>query len=67
MGLINKLPENTQKHNSEGKTEISSTLTQAEIQFVLSTLRECTFKGSQVLELYNTVLKLQQQYKDNEK
>jgi len=38
-------------------------LTQKEIEFILSTLRDSTFKGSQVVELYNTVLKLQQQHK----
>ena len=41
-----------------------SKLTQSEIEFVLVTLRESTFKGTQVVDLYNTVLKLQQQHKN---
>jgi hypothetical protein len=41
-----------------------SQLTQVEIEFILATLRECSFKGTRVVELYNTVLKLQQQHKD---
>ena len=43
-----------------------SKLSQQEIEFVLGILRECTFKGTQVVELYNTVLKLQQQHKEQE-
>ena len=62
MALIDKIPENS----NNSKVNPQSTLTQAEIQFILSTLRECTFKGDQVVNLYNTVLKLQQQYKKNE-
>jgi hypothetical protein len=42
---------------------VDTALTQKEIEFILSTLRDSSFKGSQVIELYNTVLKLQQQYK----
>ena len=63
MALIDKIPENLKN----SKADPQSALTQAEIQFILSTLRECTFKGDQVVNLYNTVLKLQQQYKENEK
>ena len=43
-----------------------SQLNQAEIEFVLNILRDCTFKGTQVVELYNTVLKLQNQHKNLE-
>tara|TARA_B110000967_G_scaffold208064_1_gene259070 strand:+ start:1014 stop:1214 length:201 start_codon:yes stop_codon:yes gene_type:complete len=42
---------------------IDSQLTQVEIEFILATLRENSFKGTQVVVLYNTVLKLQQQHK----
>ena len=64
MGLINKINEKPKTAQIEGNT---SNLTQSEIQFLLNTLRECTFKGNQVVDLYNTVLKLQQQYKDLDK
>lgn len=43
-----------------------SQLNQQEIEFVLNILRDCTFKGTQVVELYNTVLKLQSQHKNLE-
>ena len=63
--------KNTQARNV--KEQVKSTpkadtshLTQPEIEFLLSTLRECSFKGTQVVELYNTVLKLQQQHKNLE-
>lgn len=64
MGLINKINEKPKTAQIEGN---NSNLTQSEIQFLLNTLRECTFKGNQVVDLYNTVLKLQQQYKDLDK
>jgi len=64
MGLINKINEKSKTAQIEGN---NSNLTQSEIQFLLNTLRECNFKGNQVVDLYNTVLKLQQQYKDLDK
>jgi len=64
MGLINKINEKPKTAQIEGN---NSNLTQSEIQFLLNTLRECNFKGNQVVDLYNTVLKLQQQYKDLDK
>ncbi len=65
MGLINKVIN--KKQTPEVNNTEESKLTQSEIEFVLATLRECDFKGKQVVVLYNTVLKLQQQYKRNEK
>jgi len=64
MGLINRINEKPKTAKIEGN---NSNLTQSEIQFLLNTLRECNFKGNQVVDLYNTVLKLQQQYKDLDK
>ena len=64
MGLINRINEKPKTAQIEGN---NSNLTQSEIQFLLNTLRECNFKGNQVVDLYNTVLKLQQQYKDLDK
>jgi len=65
MAIINK--GRSQKETPKAGNTEESKLTQSEIEFVLATLRECNFKGSQVVALYTTVLKLQQQYKENEK
>ena len=65
MALVNKVINKKQTPEVDNIEE--SKLTQSEIEFVLATLRECDFKGKQVVALYNTVLKLQQQYKENEK
>ena len=65
MGIIDKI--RSQNETPEVENTEESKLTQSEIEFVLVTLRECNFKGNQVVSLYNTVLKLQQQYKENEK
>ncbi len=65
MGIIDKVRSKNETPKAENTEE--SKLTQSEIEFVLVTLRECNFKGNQVVSLYNTVLKLQQQYKENEK
>jgi len=67
MALINKVRSKDETSKVEEQNTRESKLTQAEIEFVLATLRECDFKGKQVVALYNTVLKLQQQYKENEK
>lgn len=61
MGLVNRIKGNPVV-DAKSPAE-DSALTQKEIEFVLSTLRDSTFKGNQVVELYNTVLKLQQQHK----
>ena len=55
--------DNVQKLDKTETKSKDSQLTQVEIEFILTTLRECSFKGTQVVELYNTVLKLQQQHK----
>tara|TARA_R110000772_G_scaffold65030_1_gene145205 strand:- start:24 stop:236 length:213 start_codon:yes stop_codon:yes gene_type:complete len=65
MGIIDKV--RSKNETPKVKNTEESKLTQSEIEFVLVTLRECDFKGKQVVSLYNTVLKLQQQYKENEK
>jgi len=61
MSIIGKI--NGQPSIEEAPAVADTSLTQKEIEFILSTLRDSSFKGSQVVELYNTVLKLQQQYK----
>ena len=67
MAIVRNQTEKNIKTEVEEKPKVDkSQLNQAEIEFILSTLRECNFKGSQVVELYNTVLKLQQQHKNIE-
>ena len=61
MSLLNKVQRNPTVETEPAL--LNSDLSQKEIEFILSTLRESTFKGNQVVELYNAVLKLQQQYK----
>jgi len=61
MSLVNRIKGNPTIDTTP--PVLDSALTQKEIEFILSTLRDSTFKGSQVVELYNTVLKLQQQHK----
>jgi hypothetical protein len=61
MSIIGKIKG--QPSIEEAPAVADTALTQKEIEFILSTLRDSSFKGSQVVELYNTVLKLQQQYK----
>tara|TARA_R110000796_G_scaffold36965_2_gene93641 strand:+ start:616 stop:801 length:186 start_codon:yes stop_codon:yes gene_type:complete len=58
MGLISNIKK------APAVEEPVDTLTAKEIEFTLSVLRESTFKGTQVVDLYNTVLKLQQQHKN---
>lgn len=65
MAIIRNHTTKNIKPEVEEKPKVDkSQLNQAEIEFMLSTLRECNFRGSQVVELYNTVLKLQQQHKN---
>ena len=67
MAIVRNQTVKNVKPEVEKKPKVDkSQLNQAEIEFILTTLRECNFKGSQVVELYNTVLKLQQQHKNIE-
>lgn len=60
MSLINKIQGNTQNSNVPVTTQ--SIFTKEEVEFLLITLREGTFKGAQLEMMYNTVVKLQQEY-----
>ena len=60
MSLINKMQGNTQNSNVPVTTQ--SIFTKEEVEFLLITLREGTFKGAQLEMIYNTVVKLQQEY-----
>jgi 3-deoxy-D-arabino-heptulosonate 7-phosphate (DAHP) synthase class II len=60
MSLINKMQGNTQNSNVPVTTQ--SIFSKEEVEFLLITLREGTFKGAQLEMTYNTVVKLQQEY-----
>ncbi len=57
MSILNKL---TTKTPSSNAGEFS--LTQAELEFVLTLIKNSVFKGDQLEELYTIVYKLQNQY-----
>ena len=57
MGLLDKI---TQQSSSQKEEDFS--LEKHEIEFILLTLKESTFKGEHVEILYNIAYKLQQQY-----
>jgi hypothetical protein len=61
MSLINKIQGSTQP-NANTPVTTQSIFTREEIEFLLITLKEGTFKGAQLEMMYNTVLKLQQEY-----
>ena len=48
-------------------SSINNNLTPEEIQLILVTLRNSTFKGEHVELFYNTVVKLQKQYTNQQK
>jgi hypothetical protein len=58
MSLINKIQGTTQTGTSGSRT----VFTKEEIEFLLIMLRDGTFKGAQLEIMYNTVLKLQEEY-----
>jgi hypothetical protein len=62
MGLINKI---SNSGSQPIKVDSSNTLIDfnlKEVEFLLSLIKDSTFKGSDVESVYNTVLKLQQSY-----
>lgn len=61
MSLINKTQGSTQP-NSNVPVTTQSIFTKEEIEFLLITLKEGTFRGAQLEMMYNTVVKLQQEY-----
>ena len=62
MGLVNKTLD---KGDQSVKVDPSTALIDfslKEIEFLLSLIKDSTFKGADVEAVYNTVLKLQQSY-----
>jgi len=57
MAIIEK-----NKQNSSPITGEDFNLGQQELEFLLLLIKDSTFKGSQLEEVYNSVYKLQQQY-----
>jgi hypothetical protein len=57
MALIDKNKTNSSPDNGE---EFS--LSKIELEFLLLLIKDSTFKGEKVEEVYSTVYKLQQQY-----
>jgi len=57
MAIIEK-----NKQNSSPITGEDFNLSQQELEFLLLLIKDSTFKGSQLEEVYNSVYKLQQQY-----
>jgi hypothetical protein len=48
-----------------GAIQDPNKLTGPELDFILRTLKTCTLKGEQIEQFYNIVVKLQNQYMDN--
>jgi hypothetical protein len=57
MAIIEKQKQNSSPANGE-----EFLLNQQELEFLLVLIKESTFRGAQLEEVYNTVYKLQQQY-----
>ena len=57
MAIIEK-----QRQNSSPTSGEEFLLSQQELEFLLVLIKESTFRGAQLEEVYNTVYKLQQQY-----
>ena len=55
MSLIDKI-------RKEEMSKVKDTLEQHEIEFILSMIKQSTFKGENIEPLYNIVLKLQSQH-----
>ena len=58
MGILDKLTNNTNNSNSPGEFSLS----QQEIELLLSMIKDSHFRGDVIELLYGTVYKLQQQY-----
>jgi hypothetical protein len=63
----NLIINNLEVEKSTSLLPSKDNLTAEEIQLILITLRNSTFKGEHVEILYNTVIKLQNQYTNQQK
>jgi hypothetical protein len=58
-------PNKRQPENTQQAIQDPNKLTGPELDFILRTLKTCTLKGEQIEQFYNIVIKLQNQYMDN--
>ena len=58
-------PNKRQPENTQQVIQDPNKLTGPELDFILRTLKTCTLKGEQIEQFYNIVVKLQNQYMDN--
>ena len=63
----NNVKVNNVSEVEKSTSPINDNLTPEEIQLILITLRNSTFKGEHVELFYNTVVKLQKQYTNQQK
>ena len=59
MGLIDKI---TNKTNTNNNTPAPEQLNEQELEFLLTLIKNTSFRGEHVELVYNTTLKLQNQY-----
>ena len=58
-------PNKRQPENTQQAIQDPNKLTGPELDFILRTLKTCTLNGEQIEQFYNIVVKLQNQYMDN--
>ena len=61
-GLAKSLAEDTTKEAVEQQKQLKVEYTPEELQFIITTLGEQTFKIKEIEFIYNLILKLQQDY-----
>ena len=62
MGLIQKLNQQKPVTENNSLPKNDNNLTSEEIVFLLESIKEFSFKGKEINILYNTIIKLQNQY-----
>jgi hypothetical protein len=62
MGILDKLTNNNTQNSPSQSSGGEFSLTKEEIELLLTTIKDCSFRGDALELLYSTVYKLQQQY-----
>lgn len=67
MGLLDKIRQNSPSNEGDffNKKIDANSLTKEEIELLLLLIKQSSFRGDQLEILYNTVIKLQNQYLTN--
>lgn len=60
MSILSKI---NQEPSTDSTPKDNSQLNKAELEFLLSLLKEATFKGEHIEPLYHLIIKLQDQHK----